>query len=984
MSKSIKSFILCVLVIAMSINSLISQNVDFVDYHPGMITVCFSADMVGNSRGDFSITIEDGIVQTPFVWFNELAEDFQIVNLTQKYPVKNHEWHLNGQYPSNVFRLEIADHSRTNELVEAFMTRQSDILFAELEAVYRFDTVERINAFPTSLQSKQSEEADYSQQGYIPNDQYINLQYALQKVQAFEAWEIHKGDPSIAIGVVDSGLKWNHPDIADNTWRNEPELPGMTINFDTGIITGGDGIDNDGNGFIDDVMGWDFAPPTNGGPPPNNPFQNLQGHYHGTHVAGIAAAVGDNEIGIAGLAYNASLVATKNTPYNQYSSSVVNGFAAIYYLVDTGIRVVNCSWSAGTTAVETNLVSNYARDHGTLIIASAGNNNVSTIVYPGGGQHVIAVASTDENDIKSGFSNYGNWVDVSAPGSAILSTFFTPSGTNSYETIGGTSMSTPLVAGLAGLLLSRNPGLTVDELRAIILEGVDPIDHLNPAHIGLLGSGRVNALTAMILAQPFDFDLGALSISGPAYINENETVEFSLNIRNNGLNQASGYTVNLMAEGNDTPLVSLPGVTIEQYMTHRYEFVWTPPNVGYYNLYGQILWNQDEKPENNITVSQNFNVLPLDMTEISVGDPNSTINRNEAFINYNYHDSITQTIYLEEELEKGTIYQISVRFSGHGDIPATSNIKLYMATTEKRAFNHNSDWIPYSEFIEVYNGGLAVTTSGVYNVTIILQKPFVYTGDNLVVLAYKDLSDWYNENNAFQYTQIPSQNRTMYWRSDTSNPNTNPLPTANGRLDGITNMKFFMTFDNVHYPPHNLQADTSIPGRVVLTWEEPELQNDDLIGYIVYRDELLLTETPFYEHIYTDDNVPGGTYIYGVIAVYTKGQSEPATIEVEITGSEGGYTPQIVTRLNGNFPNPFNPETTISFDLAVESIVLIDIYNIRGQKIRTLLNSMLDMGEHTVIWNGKDDNGRDVSSGLYFYRMMTDDYTAMKRMILMK
>ncbi|MCL2064931.1 MAG: S8 family serine peptidase [Candidatus Cloacimonetes bacterium] len=1045
-----KSIFFSLLLVFLTISVLVSENLE--DFHPGMITVCFSADLVENTRGELAISIENGIIQTPFEWLNELAEEYQIVNLRRLYQVKNKEWHLNGQYPMNVFRLETSSHSRTGELLNILTARSSDVLFAEPLAVNRFF--------------------------YVPNDPLLSDQYHHALINSFDAWDLEIGSPEIVVGIVDSAVKWNHPDLAANMWINEAELPGITINWTSGAISGGDGIDNDGNGYIDDVMGWNFWP----GQQENNPIQiynNWSHATHGTHVAGIVAAVGDNGVGIAGVAYNVKMLATK------HQGNIPELYNGVYYTVDTGVHVINCSWGASGNANDATLASTYAKDHGVLMVAAAGNNNNATIQYPSGAQWVLAVASTNQNDIRSSFSSYGAWVDVSAPGTDIYSTYFTASGEDTYYDMSGTSMASPVVAGLAALLLSRNPSLSVEELMEAIKEGADPIDHLNPQFAGQLGTGRVNAFNSLMLVAPLEFDMEATTISGLIGAPLNTTAIYTFGLTNQGSEPASGYYVNLMAEGIETPLASAPGIYLEYEESGSVSIEWIPTELGDYVLYGQIEWELDERDRNDKSNSLEMRVNPEGNAEAYIGNKNSNEALNNSFINYNSHDSIVQMIYLEYELTPGLIYQMTVRFTGaHTLVFPGSETSIYMATTEKNSFSNNTDWVAYDQFTRVFKGDLEAFSIGTYEIEIIFDNPFYYQGDNLVVMVVKDDSVVYGLGNVFQFTTMSEQNRTMWWRSNmVGTPVLNPMPTANGILSGVTNARFgIYTFDI--QPPKNLVATPDLENnRVSLSFEAPEPQQiGSLNNYKVYKNGNVISETtaltfndnnialnteyeywitavyrdpnieskpsnkvkivvenikppislealvvdddtviltwemdnllqrsedhrygfpigfkisrngePFpgnliIEQTFTEHDVPVGEHVYGVIAVYQTGEANAIFVDVEIepVTDYDGQISTLTTELVGNHPNPFNPETTIRFNLSVESNVQIDIFNIRGQKIRNLINTQLETGKHSVVWNGRDDNGNELGSGIYFYVMKTEDYTQVRRMALLK
>jgi len=190
--------------------------------------------------------------------------------------------------------------------------------------------------------------------------------------------------------------------------------------------------------------------------------------------------------------------------------------------------------------------------------------------------------------------------------------------------------------------------------------------------------------------------------------------------------------------------------------------------------------------------------------------------------------------------------------------------------------------------------------------------------------------------------------------------------------------------------PINLMATTDDEqGLVSLAWEAPLISSGEpasgLIGYLVHRDGVNLTEVPIVDVSFLEKELSPATYIYSVFSKYETGESIPIQIEATINPvSDFEINPHLKTELLGNFPNPFNPETHISFALAKQSDVEIDIFNVKGQKIKTLFDGVLDGGEHVLLWNGKDDFGYNVGSGIYFYRMKTNDYLTIKRMVLLK
>lgn len=303
---------------------------------------------------------------------------------------------------------------------------------------------------------------------YIPNDSIYNMYngpsnwgWHLDVIQADKAWDISKGSADIKVAIVDNAVWADHPDLAAK----------IVLQRDTYYNT------NSSN------------PPANGDP---------SEWSHGTHCAGLSAAITDNEIGIASVGFNVSIIAIKAA--NNTNANGIYGYPGIQYAANNGADVINMSWGGGSySATEQNII-NTIHNMGIVLVAAAGNDDVSTPHYPSAYTHVISVAATDENDKKSWFSNYGTTVDISAPGgsgvpgpSGLMSTTFNKTTYGYYDLMSGTSMASPVAAGLAGLILSINPALTPAQVEAIMKDNSDNIDAVNPDYAGLLGTGRINA-----------------------------------------------------------------------------------------------------------------------------------------------------------------------------------------------------------------------------------------------------------------------------------------------------------------------------------------------------------------------------------------------------------------------------------------------------------------------------------------------------------
>ena len=280
-------------------------------------------------------------------------------------------------------------------------------------------------------------------------------------VDANLAWDVATGSTAMVVGMADSGIRATHEDLAANRWTN----PGEIAN---------NGFDDDGNGRIDDTWGWDFY---------NNDKDPTDDNGHGTHTAGTVGAVGNNGKGVAGVCWNVRLAGLK---IGSRTGSILlsAGISAVDYCIAKGIKVSNHSWGGGSFSSSFNAVVTRARNAGHLLVCAAGNNGANSETapqYPASytQDNIIAVASTDNNDALSSFSNYGSTrVDLGAPGSTILSTYIRNSSNTTYAYLSGTSMATPHVTGAAALVWGQNPSWTYSQVRSKLLSTVRTIPAL--------------------------------------------------------------------------------------------------------------------------------------------------------------------------------------------------------------------------------------------------------------------------------------------------------------------------------------------------------------------------------------------------------------------------------------------------------------------------------------------------------------------------
>ncbi|MEH0153114.1 S8 family serine peptidase [Limibacter armeniacum] len=505
MKKKLLTFKLLVLLGSLIIGGSIATAQDTEGgFTKGVIRVKLTPEAASQLTEEaVNISEEEGIdpVRTGLVDFNILNGEFRATKLKRvfrpagRFETRHREYGLDLWY-----EVRVDSTISTEELITKY-GELTEVEHVEMQASYRkFGQVEESGAHNRTMTEK-------------PNDPLYHNQWHYENVGQTEgrvgsdanvrkAWTIETGRPEVVVAVLDGGIDINHEDLKDNLWVNEDEIPN-------------NGIDDDRNGYVDDIHGWNFA---------DNMSHIIVGS-HGTHVAGTIAATNNNGIGLAGVAGGSGkgdgirLMTCVTFSYHPNYGDIVGGFEeAFIYAADNGATISNNSWGGGLPSVLMEDCINYYIANagknpvtgefegalkGGLPIFAAGNFSATSaytrpnVMYPANLEQVFAVANTDHADRKHLSSCFGPQIDISAPGTAIYSTL--PGNKYGGPAWTGTSMASPHVTGIAALLASKYLyELTPDQVKARLQATAKNIDDYNPTMAGYLGAGRIDAYAALV------------------------------------------------------------------------------------------------------------------------------------------------------------------------------------------------------------------------------------------------------------------------------------------------------------------------------------------------------------------------------------------------------------------------------------------------------------------------------------------------------
>ncbi|MCX7879389.1 MAG: S8 family serine peptidase [Ignavibacteria bacterium] len=419
-----------------------------------------------------------------------------------------------------------------------------------IERIYEIYFADEIDPYEVCKELLQSPDIEYAVPIYkrylydfTPNDPSIGSQWYINNIQLPKAWDISKGDKKVVIAIIDSGVDWKHSDLKDNIWKNPKEIPDNKV-------------DDDGNGKVDDVSGWDFVGNVTAADIQAGTFRedndpiNITG-FHGTHVAGAASAVTNNGVGIASPGFSCSILPIKCSP-DQGGMGIYRGYEAIVYAANLGAKVINCSWGGPGFSLAEQEIINYALNKGSLVVVASGNDG-GLIDYggqfPAGYDNVLCVGATNSSNAVANFSNWGMKVTVYAPGQRIYSTM--PN--NNYSNQDGTSMASPIVAGVAGLVASLHTDWSPRQILHQIRSTSDNVLTSDPAKRPYY-YGKVNAYRALYFNHLSNPSIPGLQIFDVSFSRGNSLFDFNPNVLSlkikNHLGPASNVTLKIKPLNN--------------------------------------------------------------------------------------------------------------------------------------------------------------------------------------------------------------------------------------------------------------------------------------------------------------------------------------------------------------------------------------------------------------------------------------------------
>lgn len=840
-----------------------------------------------------------------------------------------------------------------------------------------------------------------------PNDPFIggsgHNYFILQRF--LQAWDVTTGSSDVIIAIVDSGVDYTHPDLDDKLWRNADEIAN-------------NGIDDDDNGFVDDVIGWDFwqSGTTNADlRSDNDPLGEFSNH--GTHVAGTAAAETNNGVGIAGTGYNSTYMAVKAGGTEDNPRSVGFGYQGILYATLNGADVINNSWGGpGVSQFGRDVVA-FAIENGSVVLAAASNDNEDAPSFPAALPGVISVGSVGTNlngnsTEKSSFSNFHFSVDVMATGFNLRSTVFN----EQYGFLSGTSMATPVVSGLAALVKAVHPDWSAQRIAAQIRSSARNIDLDNPSFTNKLGNGLIDAAAAVGAALP------GLEVLEAEFVNSegrklglNETGSLEVTLVNYGA-PASGVQINIetLTPGfrvinNSASIASLATdaqttLSIPIEVTGFFNLTSTPAvRLGFSASGDYSDFRVAEFSDFGFEVLDGNNIMTSFASNGTMGF--SDLNDEQSGVGFSVNLGSDQEPQFSDNVlfSSGLMIQVNNRVN---DAVINAQGNQGFAFKQKSLFRSSSD-----DTGQLFGTGLADNSGTLLSPRYELKtNTFTLSGEelsNVIFVEYqitnksttvlRDVfvgiyNDWDVGNFSANSVGFLATDSLMYVfeEGNEATPYVASLPVLGiSSLFAIKN-GFAGTPDSLNFgifpsddPADPFDGFTDQEKKWSLTnkFAKTTQLNTDVSLVVAAGPYTIAAEATVsvgFIHAYGRTLQELTTQVANARANLPFDPTQPDRFLTPVQEIERPTLPT-QTRLIQNFPNPFNPTTQISFELAQAGQVQLDVYNVLGQKVATLVNDRLSAGQYQSTLDA-----RNLASGIYIAVLRTQTASKTIRMTLVK
>lgn len=829
-----------------------------------------------------------------------------------------------------------------------------------------------INALLQNSQIEYAEPSYIYSTWYTPNDPAYSTQFYLSQVKAPQAWDVLRNASSVVIGIVDSGSELTHVDLAANIYYNTAD----PVN----------GIDDDGDGYVDNYAGWDFcgvSATTMIGD--NDPNVKSAAADHGVHVSGIASAVTNNGIGVASVATNAKLLIVK-TGADDNGRTIYKGYEGIKYAADKGAQIINCSWGGEGGGQFGQEMVDYAVSKGCLVVAAAGNSGNDVPIYPAAYDGVLAVANLSSNDIKGATSNYGTYVDISAPGEGIYNTVFD----NSYAYYSGTSMAAPLVASAAALLKAKYPNYTGLQIGELLRATSDNINAQNPNYVNLLGKGRLNVYRALTESAA-SVRYQDITITDQSAGNRAPGTEITMYFKlKNLLIPVTGLNVNITCT---SPFVQLLDQNINVGNVNTAEL---KSNVGPVRV--KILPNAPENHELMFTLnysgnngsyidSESFKTLvALDYLNVAVNKISTTLTSNGR-VGYSKANASAGLgfIYRDENM----LYEAALLVA-KSPTQVMNNVRISSTSSEdfvrvKTAAMSNSSLAAF-DGASVFTDGAATNPIGLRITSRALA--FNNVADDKYVIMEYELTNTSGADLQNIYTGLFTD-----WDLDESSANATVYDTA-------TKMAYVYAKKNASYPYAGVRLLnlSAAPAYYPLSYQLPNSLLADNNFSIAEKYQTLTSgiqsaglgdnTTNGYDVMFTLGSgpytIPKGASIkvaYALLAADSKNDliavSEAAKIKYDVVNVKPVADLPKVFALNQNYPNAADQFTYIPVDLPEDTEMELTIYDIRGRKVTTVASGNFSAGSYRFYVNLER-----TAKGTYLYQLKSPKFKQSKKMLV--